>query len=322
MIGSAVSEPAAVRVAHARGALEEAAVEVEDVTGVRLAAGRPAEQQGHLAVGPGVLGQVVVDAQRVLDEPPADLDAGLHDLLAHRHAAVGGEVLEGGRVLGAGDDDDRVLHRAVLLERRNGLRHCGQLLPDRDVDADEVAALLVDDRVEGDGRLAGLAVADDQLALAAADRDQRVHGLDAGLDRRVDTLAGDDARGDALDGAGPGGLDLALAVQRAAQRVHDAAQERLAHRDLDDAARGPDLVALLDGVGVAQDDRADRLLLEVEGHAHHPAGELEQLGRQGGVQAVDLRDAVTDLHDGPDAAGLRAAVEVGDLALDDADDLV
>ena len=51
------------------------------------------------------------------------------------------------------------------------------------------------------GGLAGLAVADDQLALAAADRDQRVDGLDAGLDRRVDALALDDARRDALDRA-------------------------------------------------------------------------------------------------------------------------
>ena len=64
-----------------------------------------------------------------------------------------------------------------------------QLLADRDVDADEVAALLVDDRVDRDGGLARLAVADDQLALAAADRDQGVDGLDAGLDRRVDRLA-------------------------------------------------------------------------------------------------------------------------------------
>ena len=110
---------AAVLVVEARGALEQAAVEVEDVAGVGLAAGRAAQQQRHLAIGPGVLGQVVVDAQRVLDEAlSGDLDAVLHDLLAHRHAGVRGEVLERRRVLGAGDDDDRVLHRAVLLEDR------------------------------------------------------------------------------------------------------------------------------------------------------------------------------------------------------------
>ena len=59
--------------------------------------------------------------------------------------------------------------------------------------------------------------------------------------------------------------------------------------------------------GVAEDDRADRLLLEVEGHAHDPARELEQLGRQGVGEAVDLGDAVADLDDRPDAARLDAA---------------
>ena len=65
------------------------------------------------------------------------------------------------------------------------------LLADRDVDAAHLllrvagvpGALLVHDRVDGDGGLAGLAVADDQLALAAADRDHRVDGLDPGLQR-------------------------------------------------------------------------------------------------------------------------------------------
>ena len=72
------------------------------------------------------------------------------------------------------------------------------LLADRDVDANRadgspalpsfglVDARLVDDRVDGDGRLAGGAVADDQLALAAADRNHRVDRHDAGLHRLAD----------------------------------------------------------------------------------------------------------------------------------------
>ena len=56
----------------------------------------------------------------------------------------------------------------------------GLLLADGDVDADaRLCRLLVDDGVDGDGGLAGLAVADDQLALAAADGDHGVDGLDA-----------------------------------------------------------------------------------------------------------------------------------------------
>ena len=47
--------------------------------------------------------------------------------------------------------------------------------------------------------LPGLPVADDQLALAAADRDHRVDGLDAGLQRLANRLPVDNARRDALD---------------------------------------------------------------------------------------------------------------------------
>ena len=93
-------------------------------------------------------------------------------------------------------------------------------------------------------------------------------------------LADDDARGDALDRAGLRRLDRALVVERPAQRVDDAAEQRLADRDLDHAAGGLDGVAFLDARGVAEDDGADRLLLEVQGHAHDAARELEQLRGQ------------------------------------------
>src|SRR3546814_12900005 len=46
-----------------------------------------------------------------------------------------------------------------------------------------IGGLLVDEGVDGDSGLAGLAVADDQLALTAADGNQRVNGLEAGLYR-------------------------------------------------------------------------------------------------------------------------------------------
>ena len=73
----------------------------------------------------------------------------------------------------------------------------GALLADRDVHAAHlllgVAGLpvlaLVEDGVDAHRGLAGLAVADDQLALAATDRGLRVDGLDAGLQRLADTLA-------------------------------------------------------------------------------------------------------------------------------------
>src|SRR3546814_8594908 len=82
------------------------------------------------------------------------------------------------------------------------LSNGGALLADGNIDAVELLALivaligglLVDEGVDGNGGLAGLAVADDQLALTAADGDQRVHGLEAGLYRLMHRLARNDAR--------------------------------------------------------------------------------------------------------------------------------
>ena len=46
---------------HLRGTLKETRVKVEDVTGVGLTTGGTTEEQGHLTVGHGLLGQVIVD---------------------------------------------------------------------------------------------------------------------------------------------------------------------------------------------------------------------------------------------------------------------
>ena len=105
---------------------------------------------------------------------------------------------------------------------------------------------LVDDRVEGDRALAGLAVTDDQLALAAADGGHGVDGLDAGLQRLLHRLALHDRGGLQLQGAPALGLDLAQAVERTAEGVDDAAEVAVADRDREDLAGAPDLGALLD----------------------------------------------------------------------------
>jgi hypothetical protein len=82
-----------------------------------------------------------------------------------------------------------VYSSAPKSSRVHGLGDRRVLLADGDVDALHALTLLVEDRVDGDGGLARLAVADDQLALAAADRRHGVDGLDAGLQRLAHRLA-------------------------------------------------------------------------------------------------------------------------------------
>src|SRR5690606_37340480 len=134
---------------------------------------------------------------------------------------------------------------------------------------------LIEDGVDGDRGLARLTVADDQLALTAADRDERVDGLDAGLHRLMHAFARDDAGRFHVNAAALVSLDRALAVDRLAQRVDDAAEQTLADRDVHDLAKPLDRVAFLEAAVLAEDDDADVVALEVERHALHAAGKLD-----------------------------------------------
>ena len=93
-------------------------------------------------------------------------------------------------------------------------------------------------------------------------------------------------------------LDRPLAVDRLAQHVHHAAQQPLADRHLEQAARGLDLGALGHFGKIAQQHAADLGFLEVQRQAEEAVGELDQLVEHDVAQAFDLRDAVAALpHD-------------------------
>mmetsp|Transcript_3483 Transcript_3483/g.7918 ORF Transcript_3483/g.7918 Transcript_3483/m.7918 type:complete len:415 (-) Transcript_3483:37-1281(-) len=176
-------------VTHLGGALEQAGVQVEHITGVGLTPRGAAQQQRHLAVGDCLLGQIVVEDHGVL--------AVVAEVLTHGAASVGGQELQGGGVGGSGGHDDGVVDGLGLLERAHQLCDGGALLAHAHVDAHELVLLalrlLVDDGVDRDGGLACLAIANDQLTLAAADGDQGVHGLKAGGHGLVHGLSGNDA---------------------------------------------------------------------------------------------------------------------------------
>ena len=202
-----------------------------------------------------------------------------------------------------------------LRERDDG-RHA---LADRDVHRDDAGVLVVDDRVDRDRRLAGLAVADDQLSLAAADRDHRVDRLQAGLHRFVDGLALDDA----------GGLELGRAALwscrcRPCRRAGARADRRSARagprrRGCRAGAGALDGVALGDVLPLAEQHRADVVGLEVQRQAGDAVGQLEQLEGHAVLEAMQARDAVGHRQHGADLGQLgAAAVESLDAALQDA----
>ena len=244
-------------------------MDVEDVARKGLAPGRAPQQQGKLAIGAGVMGEIVVDDQHVA--------ARFHEMLGDAGRGVGGDVGETGRVVAFGDDDDRVVQRALVAEVGDGLGHRGRALADGAIDAHDIAAVLVEDGVDRDGRLARLPIAQDQFALATADRNERIDGDQAGLQRHGHGRAVHDGRGGALDGQAIACSQPAPFIERPAQRVDDTAQQPFAHGHIHDPARALDLIARLQVPVVAEQHDADFVLVDIERDAEHAAGKFEQL---------------------------------------------
>jgi len=180
-------------------------------------------------------------------------------------------------------------------------------------------APLVDDRVHGDGRLAGRAVADDELALAAADGDHRVDRLDAGLQGLFHGLPLDDARRDNVHLARLGRVDRPEAVDRPAERVHHPPHQSSPHGHIQHATGAAHFVPLAQHEVVAEDDGPDVVFLQVQRLADDLVsgvrrGELQHLPRHRRREAVDPGDAVLDLQHRADLADVDLR-QVGGLDL-------
>ena len=291
-------------------------MEVEDIARKCFASGRTTQDERQLAIRRGLLGQIVVHAQRRLTFV-------VHEVFGHRCARVWRDVLHRRRIRRRRDDDDRVRHRALGLETRHDRRHGRGLLTDRHVHAGHALALLIDDRVDGDRRLPGATVADDELTLSAPDRDHRVHGLDAGLQGLLDGLADDDARRLRFDLSRELGLNRPVAVDWPSQCIDDAPHELRTDRHLEDATGAAHLVALLESEIIAEDDGADVVFFEVEREtgdlfASLRGGDLEHLAGHRLAETVDASNSVLYLENGSNLFDVEV-VKIGgrDLAKED-----
>jgi hypothetical protein len=280
-------------------------VQVEHVARISLAARRPAQQQRDLAIAHRVLRKVVVDQQRVTLR--------VAEVLAHRARCEWSEILHR-RGLGRGRrDDDGVRHRAVLFQRLHNLRHRRPLLPDRTVDADQVLPRRVDDGVQRNRGLARLPVADQQLALSAADGDHGIDRLDARRHRFAYALALDHARRQPFHRKPLVGSNRSLVVDGRAQRVHHAPDQRLPHRHRHNRAGALYLIAFADLGVIAQQHGAHLGLVQVHRQAGNAVRKLEHLARHYLVQPMQARNAVAQRDHRSDLVDLHALLVVLNL---------
>ena len=224
--------------------------------------------------------------------------------------------MQGSGIGSAGVHHDGVAHGVVLFQDAHHLGHLALLLPDGHVNANQVAAPLVDDRVQRNGRLAGGAVADNQLPLAPANGNHGVNGLDAGLHRRIYRLAHHHVGGHLFHRAGAARVDGALAVQGTAQRVHHPADQGVAHGNFDNLAGGANLVTLLHGSGVAQDGRAHQVGLQVQGQSENLVAKVQQLVGAYPLETLDAGNAVAHLDHGAHVHHAQIAAKFFNLTPD------
>ena len=238
----------------------------------------------------GLLRQVVIDDQGVF--------TAVAEVFTHRGAGVRSDVLHGGGFGSRGGNDDGVFHGAAFFELANDVGDRGGLLADGNVHAGKVLALLVDDRVDGDGGLTTLAVANDEFALAAADRDHGVNGLQARLNRLGNGLAVDNAGSNLFDDVEEFRVDRTPAVDRLTESVHNAADKFRTNGNGKNLAGRLDQVAFGNVFVGTENNGTDGVTFEVEGEAIRIAGEFQHFALHHVAKTVNTADTVGHRHDG------------------------
>ncbi len=283
-------------------------MEIEHVSGISLASRGTAQQQRDFAIRRSVLGKIVIDHQRVL--------AVVAEELAHGTRSVRGQVEHWRGLRCRCRNHDGVLHGAVIFQHLHHLGNRRALLPDGAVDTNQVVAFAVDYRVQRHGGLTGLTVADDELALAAANRDHGINCLDSGRHGLTHRLAINHARSNTLNRDEFAGGDRTFAIHRLTKRVHHAADHGFTGRHRHDFSCALYLAAFFDLRVITQQHRANLIFFQVHRQSRHAVPELEQFAGHDFVQAMNAGDSVAEGDDRPNFVHRNAGLVVFNLLAD------
>merc|ERR1719270_1945164 len=255
------------------------------------------QQEGHLSVGHGLLGQVVEDDDGVHPVVP--------EVLSHGDTRVGSQVLQRSSIRSCGRHDNRVLHGVSISQSLDNLGNSGSLLSDSNVDAEQfllgisgvIESLLVDDGVNGDSSLASLSVTNDQLSLASTDGDQAVDSLDTSLHGLLDRLSGDNTRGLQTNSVSLLAGDGTLTINGVTQSVNNTSKDLHTNWNVDDGSGSLDDVSFLDQLVITKDDNTNVVRLQVESHALQSGAELHHLFGLDVLETIDTSNTVSNGQD-------------------------
>ena len=160
---------------------------------------------------------------------------------------------------------------------------------------------MVDDGVDGNGGLTGLAVANDELPLASADGYHCIHGFKSRLQGLVHGLTEDYTGGFALQWHRELlALDVAPAVKGLTQGADNPAHHIIIDLHRHNPLGAPYGLSLLNVVGGAEQHSAHVVLFQVHNNARHAPLKLQQLATLGILESIDACHAIAHLQYGAD----------------------
>ena len=111
-------------------------------------------------------------------------------------------------------------------------------------------------------------------------------------------------------------VQRALAVDRVAQTVNNAAQKLVANRNVHDGLGALDRVAFFDRPVITEDDNTNVVNFQVQRHAANSTREFDHFTGLDCVQTVNAGDTVADAQHATDLGYFGVLAEVFDLVLE------
>ena len=242
------------------------------------------------------------------------MTAGITEILSDGSPCKGSVILQCSRVARRSSHHNGIVHRTVLVQGIHNRSYGRTFLANGYINAIYritcfKIGTLVDDGIDGNGCLTGLAVTDNQLTLSATNRYHGVHSLQTGLKRLIHRLAEDDSRCLTFQRHFiKFSAYQSFAIKRRTQRVYYTAQHTLSHHDGSNTLGTLYNEAFLDFIRRAKQHSTHIILFEVHHNGLDAVVELQQLVGFGIAQPIDTGYTVTDLQYRANLVQLYASV--------------
>jgi len=173
-----------------------------------------------------MFGQVIVNDQRILSL--------FHKIFTDCTSGIRGDILHRSVVIGAGDNNNRMLHRIRFFEFCDYLSYRRFLLTNCHINTKNILIPLIDNRIDCDGCFSGLTIPDNQFSLTPANGNHRINRFDTGLQRRIHIGSLMNSRRNPFNRTISVESNRTFSVNRLAKRINNPPQQPFPDRNRSD----------------------------------------------------------------------------------------